>query len=103
MFGRKRIIELEEKIEELENDLSEVSKYHLEASTSEYKFKKLFSKLFTKLQFANVKRYKVNNDLTDGLATLYIECDDNTNYTYEIKLVATGCEEILRDEQTRQN
>ena len=101
MFERKKILELEKELEQCKNDLECASKSMLQSNTACYKYKRLFSKLFTKLQVTNVKKYEVNNNLTDGLAIFNIEYNDGTCYTYEVKLVATGYKENLEDDQTR--
>ena len=99
MLARKQIKELKDKVAALSDKLEDKMDKLEEVSSENFKYKRLFSKLFTRLQLVNAIKYEVNNNLTDGLATLNIEYDDGTSYTYEVKLVSMGYKEGLKNEE----
>lgn len=108
MFKRlkeKRIKELEEMIELLKEKLDNSNKHRSALEEENYKYKRLFSKLFTRLSATNVVHYKVDNNLAGYKAEFVINYDDGTNFKYEVKLVSTGYEEDLNGQvnKTRQD
>lgn len=98
MLFNKQIKELKSKVTSLNERLEDKLKKMEEISSENYKYKRLFSKLFTRLQLVNAVKYKVENNFTDGLAILNIEYDDGTNYTYEIRMVSMGYKEDLKND-----
>ena len=108
MFGRKRIIELEEKIELLREKLSNSNKELTSVRNENFKYKRLFNELFIRLSANNVTRYKVEKDLTninDEKTLFCVKYDDGRSFVFEVKLIATEYEEVLddKDGQTRQD
>ena len=93
MLARKQIKELKDKVVALSDKLEDKMDKLEEVSSENFKYKRLFSKLFTRLQLVNVVRYEVNNNLTDGLAIFNVECDDGSSYEYEVRLVRMGYKE----------
>ena len=68
------------------------------ANSSTYKYKRLFSQLFDRLQVTGVSRYKVVKDMNNinDVKTLFcIEYNDGNSYVYDVKLVSTGYREDL--------
>jgi hypothetical protein len=97
MLGIKRK-ELENQLEFYKAKVEDLTKELSFVNSSNYKYKRLFSQLFDRLQFTGVSRYKVDKDLTDGKVLFNIEYNDGNSYVYDVKLVYTGYEEILKGE-----
>ena len=92
---KEKIKEQEKTIEFLREKLANSSKELVKVQEENYVYKRLFSKLFTRLSASSVAHYKVENNLTDGLAIFNIDYVDGTKYVYEVKLLSVGYEEDL--------
>lgn len=79
-----KLINSEVKIKELEKELNDVK-------STNYKYERLFSKMFGRSSLINVKRLSVEK-IIDGKATFRYELEDGTYYVYEINLVKMGYE-----------
>ena len=98
MFGLKRIKELENQLEFYKGKVEELTKELNVANSSVYKYKRLFSQLFDRLQLTGVNRYKVEKDMNNinDVKTLFcIEYNNGNSYVYDVKLVYTSYEEDL--------
>ena len=98
MFGLKRINELEKQLEFYKGKVDGLTKELTEVKSSVYKYKRLFSNLFDRLQLTGVKSYKVYKSLTDGKVLFDIEYQDGTCYTYKVDLTATSYCQTLKGE-----
>ena len=94
----KRTKELEEMVQLLKEKLDNSNKTRLVLEEENYKYKRLFSKLFTRLSATNVIHYKVESNLAGDKAIFDVDFDDGTSFKYEIKLVSTGYEEDLNEQ-----
>lgn len=100
MLGIKRK-ELENQLEFYKAKVEDLTKELSFVNSSNYKYKRLFSQLFDRLQLTGVSRYKVVKDMNNinDIKTLFcIEYNDGNSYVYDVKLVSTGYEEILKGE-----
>lgn len=100
MFGRKRIKELEEKVEFLKEKLINSNNELTSVRAANYKYKRLFSEMFDRLSISNVVKNKVTKDLTninDEKTLFCVKYDDGKSFVYEIKLVSTEYEEDLNE------
>lgn len=97
MFN-KRIKELQESNELLREKLNNNIKTRKALEEENYKYKRLFSKLFTRLSATNVVHYKVDNNLAGYKANFVVDYDDGTSYTYKVELVSTGYEEDMKND-----
>jgi hypothetical protein len=98
MFGRKRIKELEEKVDLLKEKLVNSNNEITSVRAANYKYKHLFSEMFNRLSISNVVKYKVTKDLTninDEKTLFCVKYDDGRSFVYEINLVSTEYEEDL--------
>ena len=107
MLGRRNK-ELEKQLEFYKWKVEELTEELTEVKSSTYKYKRLFSQLFDRLQVTGVSRYKVVKDMNNinDVKTLFcIEYNDGNSYVYDVKLASTGYEEDLNGEndQKREN
>lgn len=98
MFGQKRIKELEQLLEFYKEKTQQLTEELTEVNSLAYKYKRLFSQLFDRLQVNGVSRYKVVKDMNNinDIKTLFcIEYNDGNSYVYDVKLISTAYEEHL--------
>lgn len=96
MSSKKELLERIALLEVKEKRLNELEKELLEQKEYNYRYKRLFSNIFDRLQITDVRNYKVYKSLTDGKVLFDIYNSDGTGYTYKVELVSTSYEEDLK-------
>lgn len=86
----KKIKELEQRISFYMDKTDKLNSELNIASSQNYKYRKLFSDLFSNQRITNVKSYNVLKRISDGEVLFEICYEDGSSYTYSIKLTSTS-------------
>ena len=98
MFKRlymKKIKELEARLAILQDRNIRLQKELDMANAANYKYRRVYSKLFDGLPICNVVSYEVKNDLVNGKVIFDVKYNDGLSYTYEVTGVFKGYKEVL--------
>ena len=100
MFKRlymKKIKELEARLAILQDRNIRLQKELDMVNAANYKYRRVYSKLFDGLPICNVVSYEVKNDLVNGKVIFDVKYNDGLSYTYEVVGVFNGYAEVLEN------